>query len=135
MVAMLAAAAAVDPPMQTAGELPFEVTRADLLTVDTAAIRWRTLRTYVGGVEAEFVYVDTDVDGLECRAAAVIAMARVRNRYKRDQGSEPLALKMDFHCGTLYRGAVRYDGMTTSLEIVDRSNGDRLYAARMRGLP
>lgn len=135
IVALLAATAAVQEPTQSPGELAFDLTRYDLLTVDTAAIRWTTLRTFVGGVDAEFLYGDPEVTPEQCRGAALIGMVRLRNYYKQQQGSEPVSMRMDFQCGMTYRGGLRYDGVSARLEIRDVATGEPIYRKRRRGLP
>lgn len=134
-MATLAIIAAVQQPTQTSGELAFELTRYDLLTVDTAAIRWTTLSTYVGGVDAEFVYANREVMPNECRGAALIGIARLRNYYRKEQRNEPVTMRMDFQCGLTYRGGLRYDGVNARLEIVEIASGELIYRGRRRGLP
>jgi hypothetical protein len=134
-MALLAIIAAVQQPTQSSGELAFELTRYDLLTVDTTAIRWTTLSTYVGGVDAEFVYSNREVMPNECRGAALIGMVRLRNYYRQEQRNEPVTMRMDFQCGLIYRGGFRYDGVNARLEIVEITSGESIYQGRRRGLP
>lgn len=129
------ASMALQGPSQSRGEPAFDLTRHDLLSVDTTAIRWTELRMYVGGVEAEFLYGIRDVAPEECRAAALIGMVRLRNYYRQEQGSEPVTLRMDFQCGLLYRGGVRYDGVYARMEVRDVETGEPLYKGDRLGLP
>jgi hypothetical protein len=111
------------------------LTRQNLLAVDTAAIRWTTLGTYVGGVDAEFLYRTLEVTPEECRAAALIGMVRLRNYYRQKQGDEPVTMRMDFQCGMAYKGGLRYNGVNAELEIRDVASGEQIYLKRRRGLP
>lgn len=122
-------------PTQSTGQLSFGVTQEDLQHIDAAAIRWTTLRTFVGGVEAELLYNAEAVTAVECRAVALLGVLQLRNHYVRQRKAAPVAMRMDFRCGTLYDGRFRYNGVIARLEIRDGSTGDLIYEGRRRGLP
>ncbi len=132
---VLAISALIQSPAQSTDELPFELTREDVRSVDTSAIRWTTLRTFVGGAEAEFLYENREVTPEECRAAALIGAARLRTHYRVERQDEPVSLRMGFQCGMIYTGVLRYDGVNSHLEVREVASGELIYRGRQRGLP
>jgi hypothetical protein len=117
-------------------ELPFDLTQADLVAVDTAAFNWKVARASVGGVEGEFLYAGAEppTEG-ECRAAALMGMLRLRNYYRSQNQDELISIRMNFRCAALYGGLLEYDGVVLTLEIKDAATGDVLYRKSRRGLP
>ncbi len=122
-------------PARATSQVPFDITRTDLMEVDTAAFRWRSLRTSVGGVEAELSYRRPGATEGECRAVALLGGLRMRNRYVRLREEQPLSLSLALRCGDGYRGVLRYDGVVVTLELRDAVTGELVYRGRRRGLP
>ncbi len=118
-----------------ARDLPFDVTRGALVSLDTTLIQWTELRLHVGGVEGELFYRPIDVTAEECRAAALLGMVRLRNLYRQRNGKLPVVLRMGLLCGRAFRGALDYDGLNTRLRILDIESGDIVYEGREAGLP
>ncbi len=135
VAAGLAASAAALTPSRATAQLPFDVTQADLASVDSAAFQWQKLSASVGGVEGELHYVVEEASDGVCRAVAVLGMIQLRNHYMKGAGERPVSLRMQLICGMTLRGHVAYDGLTTRLELRDRSTGELVYRERIRGLP
>ena len=122
-------------PGLAAAQLPFEITVDDLLAVDSTAVRWTSLQTYVGGVRGELSYHDRDTSDGECKAVAVLAAANLLDRYEREHGDEPASIRVNFRCGTSYNGMIDYDGVIVRLDLWDAASGLLVYRGRKRGLP
>jgi hypothetical protein len=133
--AVAAAAAALAAPAHAAAQLPFDLTEADLSRVDTAAVRWIAVRTYVGGAEAALSYASDDVTPGECKAAAVLALLRLYRHYQARQEEPPVSMQMSFTCGGLYEGDVDYDGLVVRLVLRDDTTGALIYEGRWRRFP
>lgn len=118
-----------------AGGWPFEIGSEDMLRVDLTAIEWSEVRTFVGGTSAEVRYrVEEPTEG-ECRAVGLITAARLRARFLQQTETEPVTLRVDFTCSTAYRGALRFDGVNTYMEVRDGPTRQLLYRERRRGPP
>jgi hypothetical protein len=131
----LVAAGLMLMPASSTAQLPFGVTDDDLSVVDTTAFHWRALAASVGSVEGELRYAVAQPGLGECRAVATLGMFRLRNYYMKETGERPVSLRLQLHCGEVYRGRVAYDGINTSLELTLRSTGEQAYHGRIRGLP
>ncbi len=130
----LAVATVPASPSTTAAQLPFDIKATDLIQVDTAALRWLGIRTYVGGAEGSLVYSSGKVELEVCRAAAVVGVARIRVHHRELRGSEPVTLRLAVRCGDSYRASMEYDGVILRLEVRDLSRGELVYQGRRRGL-
>ena len=122
-------------PASSVAQLPFNVTQAELATVDTLAMQWQKLATSIGGVEGELHYLVEEGSDGECRAVGVLGMLRLRNYYMSKVEERPVTLRLQLLCGPTIRGHVNYDGVTTTFELRDRETGELLYRERIRGLP
>lgn len=81
-------------PAPTFAQLPFGVTESDILTVDTAAVEWLTVKTHVGGAKARLSY-SAEVPTIgECKAATVIGALRLRDHYIQKRGLEPVTFRL-----------------------------------------
>ncbi len=132
---ILAAGLIALTPVRSAAQLPFDVNQDDLAAVDSVAFQWQKLSTSVGGVEGELHYVVEEATAGLCRAVAVLGMIQLRNHYVQSAGERPVTLRMQLLCGMTLRGHVQYDGVTTSLELRERTSGELVYRERIRGLP
>lgn len=135
VLVFLAIATVPASPSTTAAQLPFDITATDLIQVDTAALRWLGIRTYVGGAEGSLAYGSGKVEPGVCRAAAIVGVARLRAHYRELRGGEPVTLRLAVRCGDSYRASMEYDGVILRLEVRDLSRGERVYQGRRRGLP
>lgn len=130
---VLVAAAALWNPTRATAQLPFDLTEEDLRGVEAAGPHFTSVRTYVGGAEAELRYSAEEATAGECRAAALLGTLRLRRRYQDQRGEAPVSLRMAFRCGTAYRGEVVFDGLVVRLELRDGSSGSLIYRGRWRG--
>ena len=107
----------------------------EILLVDTAAVSWSNLRTFVGGAEAEIRYSNEAAEIGECKAVALLGLLQLRNYYERQRETEPISLRLRFHFASGYRGYLQYDGVSVRLELRDGLSGELVYQGRHRGLP
>ncbi len=133
--AALAAVGALSLSNPATAQLPFDITQDDLQAVDTTALHWTSVQTYVGGVDGELRYRDPEVAEGECRAVALLGLLRLRNHYRRERGEAPVAIRLALRCAATYLGNLRYDGVVVQLELRDAATGELVYRGRRRGLP
>lgn len=116
-------------------QLPFDVTREDLASVETGDIVWTGLRDFVGGVDGELEYRREEVSEGECRAVVLTAARRLRILYATEHGEQPVTLRLAARCGARYEARLSYDGLVAFLELRDPAGGTIVYRGRHRGLP
>ncbi len=133
--AFLAVAALLAAPTRVAAQLPFDLSTEEVLSVDTTALRWLSVRTYLGGAEASLAYGDGAVDPGVCRAVTAVGVVRLRSHYRRLRESEPVSLHLAVRCGRSHSASLRYDGVMVRLEVRDAGTGRLVYQGRRRGLP
>lgn len=131
----LLAAACILAPGRASAQLPFDITRDDLLAVDPGSLVWTRLTTHVGGIEGEARYNRAPTSLAVCKAAAIMAGVRMQRQYVRSNGEEPISLQLHLVCAGEIRGVLRYDGLALRLEMVDVRNGTLLYQGRANGFP
>lgn len=131
----IALSGVLQSPIEALAQLPFDLTEQDVVAVDSSAIRWADVKTYMGGAEAQLHYeVEEPLEG-ECRAAALMGLLRLRDHYVGKTEESPVTLRLAFRCGAAYRGNVEYDGLIVRVEQRDLSGGQLVYQGRRRGLP
>lgn len=135
VTALIVGAVLLASPSRTLAQLPFDVAPEHLLQIDTAAIQWTGLSSYVGGVEATLRYRASAVTLDDCKAVAFLAILRLRNYYQRERGGALVSMRLGLECASLYRGSIDYDGVTVRLSLRERSSGDLVYQGRHHGLP
>lgn len=134
IVGLLASGAFGPVRAQTGTAWPFQVTAEDLALVQTDSVRWLAVRSFVGGMEGRVAYLRREPAPGECRAVALLAAGRLRNRYQTDRETPPVRLQLDFRCGERYEGTLRYDGVNVHLEQREPGKPGFVYRGRARGL-
>ncbi|UCF20370.1 MAG: hypothetical protein JSU87_02900 [Gemmatimonadota bacterium] len=132
---LTAALLAAGTPRGALAQLPFDLLPEELLQVDTAAVRWSNLRSFVGGAEVDLYYATETVETGECKAVALLGLLRLRDHYRRQRETEPVSLRLRLRCARLFNGLLEYDGVSVRLELRDESSGALVYRGRHRGLP
>ena len=116
-------------------ELPFDVSRQALVSLDTLLISWTAVDSHPGGVEGDIFYQPESVTAGECRALALIGLVRLRNLYAQRSSTLPVSMRLSVLCAGRYRGSLEYDGVNTRLEIRESDSGAITYSGREPGLP
>ncbi len=136
VLATLSATPAAAQSVGPSEELPFGLSANDVARVQTAAMSWTAMRTYVGGIEADMSYAPPDeITAGECRAVAFVGLLRMRDHYMKSRDALPIAMRLNLQCGSSYRAGLGYDGLNVKLRLTDSASGRILYQGRWRGIP